>query len=180
LRSRLFLILGFITALNAALVPHLRSIFNLSYAWAMLAESAFYLAYLVFSAPSSILIEALRYKWTMVTSLGIQVIGCLLFLPAAKRVSFPFFLAAVFVLGAGVTALQTSANPYVAILGLEESAPVRLNLAQAFNSIGTTLAPPVAGAYIPTDPAQSLSKARVADTVRIPYYGRWGCKLRLQ
>jgi FHS family L-fucose permease-like MFS transporter len=165
----LFLIFGFITALNAALVPHLRSIFNLSYAWAMLVESAFYLAYLVFSTPSSRLIEAIGYKWTMVTSLGIQVIGCLLFLPAAKLVSFPFFLSAVFVLGAGVTALQTSANPYVAILGPEESAPVRLNLAQAFNSIGTTLAPLVAGAYILTDPAQSLSKARIADTVRIPY-----------
>jgi FHS family L-fucose permease-like MFS transporter len=165
----LFFLFGFITALNMALVPHLRAIFNLNYAWAMLAESAFYLAYLVFSSPSSRLIRAVGYKWTMVTSLGIQVVGCLLFIPAARFVSFPLFLIAVFVLGAGVTALQTSANPYIAILGPEHSAAVRLNLAQAFNSIGTMLAPLVAGAYILTDPAKLLTRARTADTVRIPY-----------
>lgn len=165
----LFFLFGFITALNMALVPHLRAIFNLNYAWAMLAESAFYLAYLVFSAPSSRLIQLVGYKWTMVTSLAIQIIGCLLFIPAARLVSFPLFLTAVFVLGAGVTALQTSANPYIAILGPEHSAPVRLNLAQAFNSIGTMLAPLVAGAYILTDPAKLLTKARIADTVRVPY-----------
>jgi MFS transporter, FHS family, L-fucose permease len=89
----------------------------------------------------------------MVVSLFIQVVGCLLFVPAAKLVSFPLFLTAVFVVGAGVTALQTSANPYVSILGPESSAPIRLNLAQAFNSIGGTIAPLVAGAYILTDPA---------------------------
>jgi FHS family L-fucose permease-like MFS transporter len=84
-------------------------------------------------------------------------------------VSFPLFLTAVFVVGAGVTALQTSANPYVSILGPEHSAPVRLTLAQAFNSIGTTIAPLVAGAYILTDPGKLASKASVADTVRVPY-----------
>jgi MFS transporter, FHS family, L-fucose permease len=167
--TALFFIFGFITALNMALVPHLRSIFHLNYAWAMLVESAFYLAYLVFSSPSSRLIQAVGYKWTMVTSLGIQTAGCLLFIPAARLVSFPLFLTAVFVLGAGTTALQTSANPYVAILGPEKTAPVRLNLAQAFNSIGTTLAPLVAGAFILTDPAKNLTQAKIADTVRVPY-----------
>jgi FHS family L-fucose permease-like MFS transporter len=92
-----------------------------------------------------------------------------LFVPAAKLVSFPLFLTAVFVVGAGVTALQTSANPYVSILGPEHSASVRLTLAQAFNSIGGTIAPLVAGAYILTDPANLASKASVADTVRLPY-----------
>ena len=90
----------------------------------MLAESAFFLAYFVFSSPTSKLIEMIGYKRTMVVSLFIQVVGCLLFVPAAKLVSFPLFLAAVFIVGAGVTALQTSANPYVAILGPEHSAPV--------------------------------------------------------
>ena len=104
----------------------------------MLAESAFFLAYFVFSSPTSKLIETIGYKKTMVVSLFIQVVGCLLFVPAAKLVNFPLFLTACFVVGAGVTALQTSANPYVAILGPEASAPVRLTLAQAFNSIGTT------------------------------------------
>jgi FHS family L-fucose permease-like MFS transporter len=167
--TALFFIFGFITTLNMSLVPHLRSIFDLSHAWAMLAESAFFLAYFVFSAPTSKLIESIGYKRTMVVSLFIQVVGCLLFVPAARLVSFPLFLTAVFVVGAGVTALQTSANPYVSILGPEHSAPVRLTLAQAFNSIGTTIAPLVAGAYILTDPGKLASKASVADTVRVPY-----------
>ncbi len=167
--AALFFIFGFITNLNMALVPHLRSIFDLPYAWAMLAESAFFLAYFVFSSPTSKLIEAIGYKRTMVVSLFIQVVGCLLFVPAAKMVSFPLFLTAVFVVGAGVTALQTSANPYVAILGPEHSAPVRLTLAQALNSLGGSIAPLIAGAYILTDPAKMSTKAAIADTVRGPY-----------
>ena len=165
----LFLIFGFITNLNMALVPHLRSIFDLPYAWAMLAESAFFLAYFVFSSPTSKLIESIGYKRTMVVSLFIQVVGCLLFVPAARLVSFPLFLAAVFIVGAGVTALQTAANPYVAILGPEHSAPVRLTLAQALNSVGGTIAPLIAGAYILTDPTKMATKAAIANTVRGPY-----------
>jgi FHS family L-fucose permease-like MFS transporter len=167
--TALFFIFGFITNLNMALVPHLKNIFTLPYAWAMLVESAFFLAYFVFSAPTSKLIETIGYKRTMVVSLFIQVVGCLLFIPAAKLVSFPLFLTAIFIVGAGVTALQTSANPYVSILGPEGSSSIRLNLAQAFNSIGGTLAPIVAGAYILTDPALLTSPAVVADTVRVPY-----------
>jgi MFS transporter, FHS family, L-fucose permease len=170
----LFFIFGFITNLNMALVPHLRSIFStpespLPYVLAMLAESAFFLAYFVFSTPTSRLIESIGYKRTMVVSLFIQVVGCLLFVPAAKMISFPLFLTAVFVVGAGVTALQTSANPYVAILGPEHSAPVRLTLAQALNSLGGSIAPLVAGAYILTDPAKMASQAAIANTVRVPY-----------
>src|SRR5580692_363867 len=167
--TALFFIFGFITNLNMALVPHLKKIFTLPFALAMLAESAFFLAYFVFSAPTSKLIETIGYKRTMVVSLFIQVVGCLLFIPAAKLVSFPMFLTAVFIVGAGVTALQTAANPYVAILGPEHSAPVRLTLAQALNSLGGTIAPLVAGAYILTDPASTATKAAVANTVRGPY-----------
>jgi FHS family L-fucose permease-like MFS transporter len=166
--TALFFIFGFITNLNMALVPHLRSIFKLPYAWAMLAESAFFLAYFVFSAPTSKLIESIGYKRTMVVSLFIQVVGCLLFVPAAKMVSFPLFLAAVFVVGAGVTALQTSANPYVSILGPADTSSIRLNLAQAFNSIGGSIAPLIAGAYILTDSAE-MTPAAIANTVRGPY-----------
>jgi FHS family L-fucose permease-like MFS transporter len=167
--TALFFIFGFITNLNMALVPHLRSIFDLPYAWAMLAESAFFLAYFVFSSPTSKLIEIVGYKRTMVISLFVQVLGCLLFVPAAKMVSFPLFLTAVFVVGAGVTALQTSANPYVSILGPEETAPIRLTLAQALNSLGGAIAPLIAGHYILTDAAKTASKASIADTVRGPY-----------
>ena len=172
--TALFFIFGFITNLNMALVPHLRSIFSspekpLPFALAMLAESAFFLAYFVFSSPTSKLIESIGYKRTMVVSLFIQVVGCLLFVPAAKMVSFPLFLTAVFVVGAGVTALQTSVNPYVAILGPESSAPVRLTLAQALNSLGGSIAPLIAGAYILTDPSKVSTKAAIANTVRGPY-----------
>ena len=167
--TALFFIFGFITNLNMALVPHLKKIFTLPYAWAMLVESAFFLAYFVFSAPTSKLIEAIGYKKTMVVSLLIQVVGCLLFIPAAKMVSFPLFLTAIFIVGAGVTALQTSANPYISILGPEGSSSIRLNLAQAFNSIGGTLAPIVAGDYILNDLGPDATQMQVADTVRIPY-----------
>jgi FHS family L-fucose permease-like MFS transporter len=167
--TALFFIFGFITNLNMALVPHLKKIFTLPYAWAMLAESAFFLAYFVFSAPTSKLIETIGYKRTMVVSLFIQVVGCLLFIPAAKMVSFPLFLTAVFIVGAGVTALQTSANPYVSILGPDSSSSIRLNLAQAFNSIGGTIAPIVAGAYILNDLGPEATQVQVANTVRLPY-----------
>lgn len=167
--TALYFIFGFVTTLNMALVPHLRSIFSLDYAWAMLADSAFFLAYFVFSGPTSKLIEIIGYKRTMVVSLFVQVIGCLLFISAAKVVSFAIFLSAVFIVGAGVTALQTSANPYITILGPEHSAPARLTLAQAFNSIGAAIAPIVAGAFILTDPTKMVSKAQIAATVRVPY-----------
>jgi len=177
--TALFLTFGFITTLNMSLVPHLRSIFNVGYKSAMLAESAFFLAYFVFSAPTSKLIEWVGYKKTMVISLFIQVVGCLLFIPAARLVNFPLFLTACFVVGAGVTALQTSVNPYAAILGPEASAPVRLTLAQAFNSIGTTVAPLFAGAFILTDPTKFATPAAIANTVRGPYVAIAGALLLL-
>jgi FHS family L-fucose permease-like MFS transporter len=177
--TALFFVFGFITNLNMALVPHLRRIFSLPYGLAMLAESAFFLAYFVFSSPTSKLIEMIGYKRTMVVSLFIQVVGCLLFVPAAKTVSFPLFLTAVFVVGAGITALQTSANPYVAILGPEHSAPIRLTLAQALNSLGGSLAPLVAGALILADPNKVETQAAIAETVRGPYIAIAGALLIL-
>jgi MFS transporter, FHS family, L-fucose permease len=183
--TALFFIFGFITNLNMGLVPDLKNIFEIKglATWqAMLANFAFFTAYFVFSAPSSRMIDAIGYKRTIVVSLFIQVIGAVLFVPAAQMVSFPLFLTAIFIVGAGVTALQTAANPYVVILGPEESAAVRLNLAQAANSLGGTIAPWIAGTFILTgavlDPvavakesaaAQHAYQVSIADTVRIPY-----------
>jgi FHS family L-fucose permease-like MFS transporter len=150
-------------------MPHLRSIFDLSYGPAMLATTAWFFAYLIFSVPSAKLIEAIGYKRTMVVSLFIMVVGALLFIPAANLISFPLFLAAIFVLAIGVCALQTSANPYVSILGPEHSAPARLTLAQAFNSLGAAAAPWVVGHFILTDPSKTSSKASIAHTVQGPY-----------
>lgn len=165
----LFGIFGFLTNLNSNLMPHLKSIFNLSYGPAMMAAVAWFFAYLVFSVPSAKLIEAVGYKYTMVISLFIMVVGAVLFVPAAKHVSFPLFMAAIFVLATGVTALQTSANPYVSILGPEHSAPARLTLSQAFNSLGAAAAPLVVGRFILTDPSKIASKASIAHTVQGPY-----------
>jgi FHS family L-fucose permease-like MFS transporter len=165
----LFFIFGFLTNLNSNLSPKLEDIFNLSHAWSNLVTSSWFFAYLVFSVPASKVIEMVGYKRTMVISLFVMVVGALLFVPAAAMISFPFFLTASFVLATGVCGLQTSANPYVSILGPEQSAPARLTLAQAFNSLGTALAPIVVGAFILTDPEKVTAKAAIAHTVQGPY-----------
>jgi MFS transporter, FHS family, L-fucose permease len=113
----LFLIFGFLTNLNSNLSPKLEDIFHLSHAWSNLVTSAWFFAYLIFSVPASKVIEKVGYKRTMVISLFVMVVGALLFVPAAAMISFPFFLTASFVLATGVCGLQTSANPYVSILG---------------------------------------------------------------
>ena len=181
----LFFIFGFITNLNQGMVPELKQIFEVHKlpTWqAMLANFAFFFAYFVFATPMAWLIEAIGYKATMIASLFLQVVGALLFLPAARTVSFPLFMTAIFIVGAGVTGLQTAANPYAANLGPENSAPARLSLAQAFNSLGATIAPWVVGAYILTstfmDPAavaeqspaaQHAYQVSIANSVRMPY-----------
>ena len=165
----LFGAFGFLTNLNSNLMPHLKSIFNLSYGPAMAATVAWFFAYLVFSIPSARLIEAVGYKRTMVISLFVMTVGALLFVPAARMVSFPLFMTAIFVLAAGVTALQTSANPYVSILGPEHTAPARLTLSQAFNSLGAALAPLVVVHFILTDPGKTSTPAVTARTVQGPY-----------
>ncbi len=165
----LFGAFGFLTNLNSNLMPQLRSIFNLSYGPAMAATVAWFFAYLVFSIPSARLIDAVGYKRTMVISLFVMTVGALLFVPAARLVSFPLFMTAIFVLAAGVTALQTSANPYVSILGPEHSAPARLTLSQAFNSLGAALAPLVVVHFILTNPGKTSTPAGTARTVQGPY-----------
>jgi MFS transporter, FHS family, L-fucose permease len=165
----LFCIFGFLTNLNSNLSPKLEDIFHLDHAWSNLVTSSWFFAYLIFSVPAAKVIEAVGYKRTMVISLFVMVVGALLFVPAAGMISFPFFLTASFVLATGVCGLQTSANPYVSILGPESSAPARLTLAQAFNSLGTALAPIVVGVFILTDPTKVKDQAAVAHTVQGPY-----------
>ena len=165
----LFGIFGFLTSLNNTLVAKLEDTFKLTHGPAMLATAAWFFAYLVFSVPSAKLIEAVGYKRTMVISLLIMVCGALLFVPAANMVSFPMTLAAIFVLAAGVCALQTSANPYVSILGPEHSAPARLTLAQAFNSLGSLVAPWVAAHFILSDTAKVSTETSAAHMLVGPY-----------
>jgi FHS family L-fucose permease-like MFS transporter len=167
--AALFGIFGFLTSLNNQLVGKLKDTFALGYGPAMLATAAWFLAYLIFSVPSGKLIEWVGYKKTMVISLFIMVLGALAFIPAAKSVSFPLTLGAIFLLAIGVCALQTSANPYAAILGPEHSAALRVNLAQAFNSGASALAPVVATAFILTNVNKVGTATEQAHMLIVPY-----------
>jgi MFS transporter, FHS family, L-fucose permease len=139
--TALFFMWGFITVLNDIMVPHLKSIFDLNYTEVMLVQFSFFSAYVIFSMPAGVLVEWLGYKKTMVIGLCTMAVGAFLFIGAAAAVSFPLFLTALIIVAAGITALQVSANPYVTALGPEETASSRLNLAQAFNALGTTIGP---------------------------------------
>ncbi len=185
--STLFFAWGFLTCLNDILIPHLKSIFDLNYKEVMLVQFAFFTSYFIFSMPSGKIVERIGYKRSMVTGLLTMATGAVLFVPAASVPSFPLFLTALIVLAAGMTVLQTSANPYVAILGPPQMASSRLNLTQAFNSLGTTLAPrfgswlilgAAAAAPLSLEMVRSLSadqlhayRLQQAATVKMPYIG---------
>jgi FHS family L-fucose permease-like MFS transporter len=180
--TTLFFMWGFLTSLNDILVPHLKSIFELSYARAMLIQFAFFSAYFLFSIPWSKIVNAIGYQKTMVSGLLSMAVGALLFVPAASFASFTLFLGALIVLAAGITGLQVAANPYVIVLGKPQTASSRLDLAQAFNSLGTTIAPALGGLLILSASApameelQSLSpqalhlhRVQQAASVKMPY-----------
>lgn len=158
--TSLFFMWGFVTALNDVLIPHLKSIFDLNYAKASLIQFAFFLAYFLFSIPAARLIDGIGYKRTMVAGVLVMGAGALLFLPAAAVPSYPLFLGALMVLACGITILQVAANPYVAVLGPPQTASSRLNLSQAFNSLGTTVAPLLGGYFILSATAKSVDDLR--------------------
>lgn len=139
--TSLFFLWGFITCLNDILIPHLKAVFTLSYTQAMLVQFCFFAAYFVMSVPSGYLVEKINYRGGIIAGLMIAGLGCGLFYPAAANHSYLLFLSAFFVLASGITLLQVSANPYVTVLGNPETASSRLTLTQAFNSLGTTIAP---------------------------------------
>lgn len=139
--TSLFFMWGFITSLNDILIPHLKAIFDLNYTQAMLVQFTFFTAYAIVSLPSGILVEKIGYKTGIIIGLLTAAVGTILFYPAAGYRSYELFLFAFFILASGITLLQVAANPYVAILGKPETASSRLNLSQAFNSLGTTIAP---------------------------------------
>ena len=146
--TTLFFMWGFLTCLNDILVPHLKLIFDLSYARVMLVQFAFFSSYFLFSVPWSKIVNSIGYQRTMVIGLVTMAVGAFLFLPAASAASYPLFLTALIILAAGITGLQVAANPYVVVLGKPETASSRLDLTQAFNSLGTTIAPKIGGLLI--------------------------------
>ncbi|MDY6946684.1 MAG: sugar MFS transporter [Pseudomonadota bacterium] len=170
--TSLFFMWGFITSLNDILIPHLKAIFTLSYVQAMLIQFSFFGAYFVMSIPSGYLVEKLGYRRGIIIGLSTAGVACLGFYPAASMQSYPLFLAALFVLASGITLLQVAANPYVTVLGPSSTAASRLNLTQAFNSLGTTVGPflgamfilsAAVGAGSPVDTAKEIA------TVQGPY-----------
>jgi FHS family L-fucose permease-like MFS transporter len=158
--TTLFFMWGFLTCLNDILVPHLRSIFDLSYARAMLIQFSFFSAYFVFSVPWSRVVNFIGYQRSMVVGLLTMALGAFLFLPAASVASYPLFLTALLILAAGITGLQVAANPYVDLLGKPETASSRLDLTQAFNSLGTTIAPKIGGLLILSSAPLALDQLR--------------------
>ena len=182
--TSLFFMWGFLTCLNDILVPHLKPIFDLNYTEIMLIQFAFFGAYFVFSIPSAKIIDWIGYQRSMVVGLLTMGLGAFLFVPAASVPSYPLFLIALIVLASGITCLQVAANPYVTVLGKPQTASSRLNLTQAFNSLGTFLAPFFGGLFILTAAPKTIQEIRAmapdalqayrlheASTVKLPYIG---------
>lgn len=173
--TSLFFIWGFITCLNDILIPHLKSVFSLNYTQAMLIQFCFFGAYFIVSLPAGRLVKKVGYKRGIVIGLIIASIGCFLFYPAASLLRYEIFLAALFVLASGITILQVSANPYVTALGEAKTAASRLTLTQAFNSLGTTVAPYFGALLILSAVATNVEtlnysqKLAEAQTVQFPY-----------
>ncbi len=172
--ATVFFLFGFGTSLNGVLQPHLKAIFNLNYGQSTLVQSAWFSAYLVLSMPAAALMARLGYKKSMVLGLSVMGLGALLFYPAAGYISYGVFLSAIFVLAAGVTMLQVAANPFVTLLGAPAGASSRLNLAQAFNSVGQMLAPYLGGllflsALATTEVMNETQKTTAAQAVKVPY-----------
>ncbi len=182
--TALFFMVGFLTCLNDVIIPHLKSIFELNYAEALLVQFAFFTSYFVFSYPGGALVDKYGYKKTMVVGLLVMAVGAAGFIPAAHFALFPVFLVALIVLAAGMTVVQVAVNPYVTVIGPAATASSRLNLAQAFNSVGTFIAPFIGGILIlkgaaaaatperlksMSDVARQAYRAEQASTVRMPY-----------
>ncbi len=174
----LFFMWGFITCLNDILIPKLQAVFTLQHWQAMLIQTAFFgayfivsLIYFILSATKGDPILKIGYKKGIILGLAIAAVGCALFLPAANMLNYGFFLLALFVLASGIAVLQITANPYVAILGPPENSSSRMNLSQALNSLGTTLAPLIGGYLIFNEVENIMSNEGTADSVILPYIG---------
>lgn len=177
--TTLFFMWGFITCLNDILIPHLKNVFSLNYTQAMLIQFCFFGAYFIVSIPAGSLVQKIGYKKGIVVGLLIAALGCLAFLPAANFRTYAMFLGGLFILASGITILQVSANPYVAALGKPETASSRLTLTQAFNSLGTTVAPFLGAFFIlsvTVGDASSLTGVELdtyrqteANAVKLPY-----------
>ncbi|MFT7071257.1 MAG: FHS family L-fucose permease-like MFS transporter [Patiriisocius sp.] len=169
--TTLFFLWGFITVLVDSLIPRLKDVFELSNFQAVLVQLAFFGAFFVFSVPAGWILSKIGYQKGIVLGLGVMALGCVLFSPAASERVFAVFILGYFTLAAGITILQVAANPYVAVLGSEEGSSSRLNLAQAFNSVGTTIAPIVGASFLLSDTIMSSDAiAKLSESEQKEYF----------
>ncbi len=159
----LFFLWGFITVLVDSLIPRLREVFTLSYFQAGMVQFAFFGAYFLLSIPAGYILSKIGYKKGIILGLVTMAVGCLLFYPAASYRVFGVFMLGYFTLAAGITILQVAANPYVTILGPPKGASSRLNLSQAFNSVGTAIAPAIGALFILGDKVLSSKEIEALD-----------------
>ncbi|MBI6120635.1 sugar MFS transporter [Salegentibacter maritimus] len=159
----LFFLWGFITVLVDSLIPRLREVFTLSYFQAGMVQFAFFGAYFLLSIPAGYILSKIGYKRGIILGLATMAMGCLLFYPAASYRVFGIFMLGYFTLAAGITILQVAANPYVTILGPEKTASSRLNLSQAFNSLGTAIAPALGALFILQDKVKTSAEIEALD-----------------
>jgi MFS transporter, FHS family, L-fucose permease len=160
--ASIFFIFGFITNFNIAMKDQVQLAFTLTNFEAQLVNFSFFIAYAVFSFLCGYIIKRIGYKNGVITGLVLVAAGSYMFFPAVAALSYPLFLLAVFVMATGVVFLQTAANPYVAALGPQDSAPVRLNLTQALNGVATTIAPFLAGILVLAPAVAALKKATIS------------------
>lgn len=171
--TSLFFLWGLANILNSALIAQFQPVFSISRAEALLVETAFYLGYFTIAVPAGLFMEKYTYKKGIIIGLLLYAIGALLFIPAAKLLTFGFFLLALYVIASGLAFLETAANPYVTILGPKENATQRLNFAQSFNGVALVVGPYLAGLLIfagnEGDLASIEEKTRAANAVVLPY-----------
>ncbi|MFD1094275.1 sugar MFS transporter [Salegentibacter chungangensis] len=166
----LFFLWGFITVLVDSLIPRLKEVFTLTYFQAGMVQFAFFGAYFLLSIPAGYILSKIGYKKGIILGLVTMAAGCLLFYPAASYRIFGVFMLGYFILAGGITILQVAANPYVTILGPEKTASSRLNLSQAFNSLGTAIAPAIGALFILKDKVKSSGEIEMLDEAQKQTY----------
>jgi len=165
----IFFLFGFVTTFNITLADKFKAVFELSNFQAQLVNGAFFFTYFVLSFAAGGVIKKIGYKSGVILGLLLVAVGSFLFYPAAKAISFPFFLFAIFIMAGGVVFLQVAANPYVTALGPSETASGRLNLTQALNSIATYIAPIIASVFVFKSASNVLDAAGAAQQVSAPF-----------
>jgi MFS transporter, FHS family, L-fucose permease len=178
--ASIFFIFGFITNFNIAMKDQVQLAFDLKTLYpgwenflAQLVNGVFFFAYACFSFLCGSIIKKIGYKNGVIAGLLLVAVGSYMFFPAVSALSYPLFLLAVFVMATGVVFLQTAANPYVAALGPQDTAPARLNLTQALNGVATTIAPFLAGVLVLAPAVLAINRgasaAEAADFVKMPF-----------